>query len=126
MSIDVVAMTAASAGKERVVLKEVTIEKKAGKSSGLILSKKPHVTDKADFVGVRILITHKSPFMELDPFSLFDASPRIIIIASGVYKQQESIWLDGLCINSVCKLNFLHSLLHSVRNNRCCKGLSGL
>ena len=42
-----------AAGNKRVV-KEVMIEKKARKPSGLILSKKPYITDKAEVVGVRI------------------------------------------------------------------------
>lgn len=49
----VIIIAAASAGKGRVVVKDVTIEKKAHKPSGLILSKKPYVTDKAEVLGVR-------------------------------------------------------------------------
>ena len=44
-----------AAGNKKVV-KEVMIEKKARKASGLILSKKPHVTDKAEVLGVRIIL----------------------------------------------------------------------
>ena len=41
-----------AAGNRRI--KEVMIEKKAHRPSGLILSKKPYVTDKAKVIGVRI------------------------------------------------------------------------
>ena len=43
-----------TAGSKSGKTKEVMIEKKARKPSGLILSKKPYVNDKAEVVGVRL------------------------------------------------------------------------
>ena len=44
----------AAGNKKKVNEMEVMIEKKACKPSGIILSKKPYVTDKAEVLGVRI------------------------------------------------------------------------
>ena len=48
------------------MLREVKIEKKARRPSGLILSKKPYVTDRADVIGVRLWILYIHHYCSVD------------------------------------------------------------